>query len=196
MILPRPLFDGLEMDDIVDFIKIHFSPGDEFELCLNKRPVIYKFIGVFDLVGPLDFNRCTIVKAYIGQSKIRVERIGILRFYCQVTKDIGLLKPLEPESLSAIQWLTSGIDGVTNGDRLAKMWAINGKILPDISTENGKALRQLIKESNKWIKRVSNTTDVQSILEMIDTYLFKYNTYLEELISKEGSTLTNKSELK
>lgn len=170
MILPRPIVD-LTYPEVRDFINKNFVNGEVFELCTGKSE--YKFIEVHE-------SNWT-VHAHYGK---KIEKIGLLKFYSRVKKDIGLIKAIKERSLPAMAWLTSGIDGILNVERLCKAVAMNGELLPR-KDEKGKVLSAILMDSNQAIQPIENTEeglkDAAAAIEFIDANLIKYGTYLEEL---------------
>jgi len=171
MILPRPIPPS--ENGLVDYISSRFTPGQKFELCDKYH--IYKY------------NKCDAkgVHCFYG---VRNYDIGLLRFYKLVKTDIGEIYTYPPGTMPPMIWLLSGTDGLTNGDRLCKAWALNQGLIPRLGTPHGEALRLIISESNHWIAN-SVETNVNEVYEYLDNNLVKYNTYLDDLANMSGVKL-------
>lgn len=170
MILPRPLHENWEF--VTAFIESKFSPGESFTLLDAKRPLIFESI---DKVK------------WVVRCRFRLN-IGLMRMYTHVTKDIGLLSPVA--DLNPEQWLFAGVDGVTNLDRFCKAMALNGAIIPDLTTPRGRDYAAIIDEANAAINGSavgsSNPDNDLSAVEIIDNRLLIYGTWLDVLAENSG----------
>lgn len=183
MILPRPIPIDFDYNQILNFLKNKFVGGEEFTLCGDSNTYILINLG---------YNVTVKVKNE-NHNKINTMK-GILRFYINVTKDIGLINDkhnylIEGNKVTVEQWLFSGIDGAVNIDKLCKLWIENDGLLPNKETEKGKELKKLFKEINNCTLDVKDEDESIRIMEFIDSHLFKYGSYLNDLALRSGLKL-------
>ena len=183
MILPRPVPSNcnkaIDYKSISDFISSHFTFDESFTLVDDANE--YKFKGIV----------CGNSGNYIITN--RRFKIGSLKFYTHVTKDIGYIESLfddddKPIKLKATTWLFMGIDGRLNIYRLCEAMAKNGELLP-LTNPIGQNYAAILKESNDWIREDNDEKDILLAIEHIDHHLVKYNTYLEQLAQRSGVKL-------
>jgi hypothetical protein len=187
MILPRPIPLNMTIEqwvDLRDFINMKFKFLEEFKLTTQPNIIpFYRFDRIHQGKGGY------VVMAKVANNKTRQVQLGLLKFYKEVTKDIGMMNGLfDNNKYNAVVWLMMGIDGELNVDRLAKALALNGELLPK-DTEAGAALKALLAEANSQIvddSKIVDTNMKSEIIDLIDTHLIRFNTYLDELARLSG----------
>ena len=167
MILPRPLHDN--WNEVADFVMENFKSGESFMLSDAKRSLIFESVDRDKWIVPCRFRL----------------NIGLMRFYTHVTKDIGLVTKEKSliGTMTPEQWLFSGVDGVTNLDRLCKAMTLNGTIIPNMTTIKGREYAQILQESNIMINIPSGSVNA---IEIIDNRLLIYGTWLDQLAENSG----------
>jgi hypothetical protein len=182
MVLPRPLPKNTGYDELCKFLEQKFARGEEVRFV--KPSEFHSFVLRYHSASN---GTGEVIVMLHNTSKKRTYKMGGLAFYCHVQKDIGLVEVAD--TLSPTQWLLSGIDGTTNLDRLCLAWSKNGELIPDLKTDNGKALKAILDEMNQVVKITPSWDEAAQAAELIDQGLVKFGTFLEDLRQRSGLPL-------